>query len=1042
MVFVILLQKSNQNSQYHNKVLCFLPHACYNHLMTPKTSQKFEELYKQLNSAQKKAVDAIEGPVMVIAGPGTGKTTILTLRVANILKRTDTPPDAILALTFTESGAYNMRRKLVEIIGSAGYKVNISTFHGFCNGIIKEYPERFPRIIGSTAMTDIDQIKTMEKVIIDSELELLRPYGDSLYYVRPVLNAIKSLKREGYGTEEFKQSIKQQEKAFAAIPDLIHEKGAHKGKMKGEYIKEKEHLEKNKELLKLFEGYEAAIAQKKQYDYEDMIVEVIKALRAEPEFLLILQESYHYILADEHQDANNAQNAILELLSNFHENPNLFIVGDEKQAIFRFQGASLENFLYFKRLYPKALLVNLEENYRSGQGILDASHSLIEKNSIPEAFPRVRLKSNRKHEVKPVTVHEFRTEDLEHFFIASDIKKKIDPIPNGMAKPVKPENIAVLYRENRDAFPIAAALERLGIACKILSDQDMLRDQHIQKLILILRGLSNLADNEALGKLLFVDFLELNTLEMFKTLQKANDERKPLQEILRRESQEFWKKLTGWASLAKNKPFAELFETVVRESGFLADALKSDQSLERLRVLEAFFAEIKKLSSGAKEYFLSDFVDYLNLVEAHGILLKSSGANDFSKGVRLMTAHKSKGLEFEHVFIAGCFDGHWGNKKDRRHFHIKLLGGDDEGGLPAADAAQAGGKIEDERRLFYVAMTRAKQSVSISYATEGNDGKEQLPSQFIEEISPNLKELGNPAIVEKAYAAIPAFNFVGRLSSKVSIADREYIKNLFLERGMSVTDLNNYLACPWRYFFVNLIRLPQSQTKHQVYGTAVHETLQSFFNKYREEDDMGRKALLDLFEYNLGRKPLSSTDYKELRFKGLKSLGGYYDTYKNTWRRNLITEYNIRGVHLPLKVGNDTENVLLKGKLDKLEIFDDERLINVVDYKTGKAKSRNELEGKTKNADGNYKRQLVFYKLLLGLDDAKRYEMRSGELDFTEPDEKMRYKKERFEITEDEVEELKSVVARVAGEIMNLEFWNKTCEEKDCEWCNLRQELT
>lgn len=995
-------------------------------------TKKFDELYKRLNPAQKKAVDAIDGPVMVIAGPGTGKTSMLTLRIANILRRTDIPPDAVLALTFTESGAYTMRRKLVEIIGSAGYKVNISTFHGFCNSIIKEYPERFPKIIGSTAMTDIDQIKTMEKVIADCELELLKPYGEPLYYVRPALNAIKALKREGYGAEDLKENIKTEEKLFVATPDLYHEKGAHKGKMKGEYIKQKEHIEKNKELLKLFTAYEETLAKKKQYDYEDMIVEVIKALRAKPEFLLILQESYQYILADEHQDANNAQNSILELLSNFHPNPNLFIVGDEKQAIFRFQGASLENFLYFKKLYPKALLVNLEENYRSQQGILDASHSLIEKNAAPEAFARTRLKANSKHQAKPVTIHEFCTESLEHFFIGSDIKNKI-------SLGAKPEDIAVLYRDNRDAFPIAATLERLGISCKILSDQDMLRDPHIRKLILIFLGISNLADSEALGKLLFVDFLGLNTLEVFKMFQKAKDERKSLYEVLRRDSTEFFNKLANWASLAKNQPFAEVFESVARESGFLSDALKSGQSLERLRVLEAFWSEIKKFSSGAKEYFLSDFVDYLNLMKDHGILFKSAGTSDFSKTVRLMTAHKSKGLEFEHVYIAGCWDGHWGNKKDRKYFHISLLGGDDDGN----------GKIEDERRLFYVALTRAKQTVSVSYATEGLEGREQLPSQFIEEIDSALKEVGNSAVVEKAYAAIPAFNFTLRTTAKVSIADKEYIKSLFLERGLSVTDLNNYLACPWRYFFVNLIRLPQSQIKHQIYGTAVHETLQSFFNKYREENDMSRKALLELFEHNVSRKPLSLSDYKELRLKGLKSLGGYYDTYKNTWPRNLITEFNIRGVHLPVKTANEKAEVLLKGKLDKVEFLDSQS-VNIVDYKTGKAKSRNELEGKTKNADGNYKRQLVFYKLLLELDpsirlgagEVKHYKMQSGELDFTEPDDKMRYKKERFEITKGEVEELKTTVSRVALEIMNLEFWGKICGEKDCEWCNLRQELT
>ena len=474
--------------------------------MAEKSSKKFAELYKRLNPAQKEAVDTIEGPVMVIAGPGTGKTTILTLRIANILLKTDTPPDAILALTFTESGTYAMRRKLVEIVGSSGYKVNVATFHGFCNGIIKEYPERFPRIIGSIAMTDIDQIKTMEKIIAEVDLKLLRPFGEPLYYVRPALGAIRALKREGYGAVDLERSIKSEEQFFTLTPDLYHKSGAHKGRMKGEYIKQKEHIEKNKELLKLFTSYEKTLADKKYYDYEDMIVEVIKALRADADFLLILQENFQYILADEHQDANNAQNMILELLSSFHKTPNLFIVGDEKQAIFRFQGASLENFLYFKKLYPEALLINLEENYRSQQGILNASHSLIEKNKAPEIFSRVRLKSNSKHKVKPVIIREFRTEDLEHFFIAHDIKKKI-------IDGIKPKDIAVLYRDNRDAFPIVSALERLRVSCQILSDQDMLGDLQIRKLILIFRGLADLADDEAIGKLLFIHLLFLRRCE-------------------------------------------------------------------------------------------------------------------------------------------------------------------------------------------------------------------------------------------------------------------------------------------------------------------------------------------------------------------------------------------------------------------------------------------------------------------------------------------------------------------------------------------------
>ena len=315
----------------------------------------FESLYDRLNKAQKKAVDAIEGPVMVIAGPGTGKTTILTLRIANILRKTDTAPENVLALTFTESGAYAMRKKLVDLIGTPAYKVNIHTFHGFCNDVIKQYPERFPRIIGSTAITEIDQISIIEGLLLqenknseDVHIRLLKPYGDPFFYVRPILSEIRGLKREAVDVEAFIKSVAKQNADFDAEPEKVHTKGAHKGKIKGEFVKLGEHVEKNEELAALYEAYQATLAEKKLFDFEDMIVEVVSTLKKDKDLLLMLQENYQYILADEHQDANDAQNELLKLLANFHENPNLFVVGDEKQAIYRFQGASLQNFLGFK----------------------------------------------------------------------------------------------------------------------------------------------------------------------------------------------------------------------------------------------------------------------------------------------------------------------------------------------------------------------------------------------------------------------------------------------------------------------------------------------------------------------------------------------------------------------------------------------------------------------------------------------------------------------------------------------------------------------
>ena len=302
--------------------------------------------------------------------------------------------------------------------------MNINTFHGFANEIIKNYPEEFPRIIGSNNATDIDQIKILEEIINSSKLQKLKPYGDSFYYVRPILSEIKNLKRENISPERLAEIIKEQGKNFTNIEDLYHKSGKYSGEMKGKYKDIEKSIEKNKELLIVYKKYEKSLMEKRLYDFEDMILETIKSLTRDKGLLLELQEKYQYILADEHQDANNSQNKMLELISGFHENPNLFVVGDEKQAIFRFQGASLDNFLYFKDIYPEALIIRLDDNYRSTQTILDAAHDIISKNILKDETLRVKLKSNVGHQNIGLSLYSFSKLKYEMAFLAEEIKKR------------------------------------------------------------------------------------------------------------------------------------------------------------------------------------------------------------------------------------------------------------------------------------------------------------------------------------------------------------------------------------------------------------------------------------------------------------------------------------------------------------------------------------------------------------------------------------------------------------------------------------------
>jgi DNA helicase-2/ATP-dependent DNA helicase PcrA len=309
----------------------------------------FTEAYNRLNIKQKEAVDTIEGPVMVLAGPGTGKTQILTLRIARILKNTDVTPENILALTFTESGAKAMRERLSRYIGASAYRVAIHTFHEFAGKLIRQYPDAYTRVIGGRLMDDLEKVILVESIIATPTIKNLRPSGNPEYYIKPIISALSEMKREYITPDIFAEHIEAQQVQCNAI-QKIHEKGAHKGKVRKEYLDAEKKIVRNKELLFVYRAYEAELALRRVFDFEDMIYETVRALETNEDMLRSVQEEYQYILADEHQDVNGSQNRILELLASFHEYPNIFVVGDEKQSIYRFQGASLENNCTYRKL--------------------------------------------------------------------------------------------------------------------------------------------------------------------------------------------------------------------------------------------------------------------------------------------------------------------------------------------------------------------------------------------------------------------------------------------------------------------------------------------------------------------------------------------------------------------------------------------------------------------------------------------------------------------------------------------------------------------
>lgn len=1041
-------------------------------------NNNFQKFYSQLNPEQKEAVDTLEGPVMVIAGPGTGKTQVLTLRIANILVKNRAKPEEILSLTFTDSGVTAMRKRLLEILGVKAYYVPIFTFHAFCNEIIQENPDDFPQFFEKNLVDEISAMQIVEGIIKSEKFNLLRPFGDPFMYVPSLIKSFSNLKREGISPSKFKELVDGEDLGFGAIGDLYYEKGPHKGKMKGKYKDLERNIEKNKELALAYYKYQEKLKEL-GYDYDEMILSVVLKMENDEAFLQKLQERFKYILADEHQDTNQAQNKVLELLCSHADNPNIFVVGDEKQAIYRFQGANLRNFLYFHTRFPNSKIITLRRNYRSTQSILDASDALILNNSqqITSIFGdllKSDLISEAAHPEKKVRVYGFRDIDTENYFIANKIKKLIK---DGASA----SEIAVLYRNNNDAMSISQMLGKNGIAVRVESDEELLLNEDIKTLFNLMRTVSEFGKGEYLAKILYANFLNIPALDAYKIFQPYRQDIGTIFDVLRSKKRlrllgvskavrinNIYKKIAKWASIAQTASVPQIYEKIVRESGLLQYLLTKRDYIYRLNQLRYLHQLSKKLSWESKSYNLRDFVRDLEFIQDKNVSFRVKNPEVLKNAVRLMTAHRSKGLEFDYVFITSANHGHWGHKRTREMIKLPMLArgvvaprtesNGSENNQINLDSNYA--KLDDERRLFYVALTRARQMVYISYSRFGTDGRDLFPSQFIEEIPEVHKVSGNSELYERNLEKRPEIIFRARKETVLKNDEEEFLREVFKKKGLSPTALNNYIACPWRYFYNNLLQIPRAKTKHEMYGTAMHAALKNLFDSLDSTGsdlvESGQISLnLDLldfllrrFEYALSRELISDSDFNESRDKGKEVLAKYYENYKNVWHKDSVNEFAIKSVFFDLLTPGQSsgQEIRLTGKIDKIEKFGNGE-VNVVDYKTGKRKTRNTLLGTTKNSTGNEKRQLIFYKILLdSLPDflVKKIGFRpimvSGEIDFVEPDKRTgRFYKEKFVISEEDIRQLKDTIREVSSEIINFAFWNKTCKDQKCEWCELRK---
>ena len=527
----------------------------------------------KLNKAQKLAVDTIEGPVMVIAGPGTGKTEIIAQRVANILKKTDTSPDAILALTFTESGAKAMRERLLATIGETAYYVNIYTFHSFCSSVLREFPDKFIISPEISPLSELERVEIFHQILDKLDLDYIKPINTPYFYTHALIKAIQDLKREAINSKEFKKILDDQSTYLKKTQDSLS-KTALKLKLKN--------LNKNLEVLKVYKHYQKALIKRGRYDFEDMINLVVEAFESDESLLLTYQERLHYFLVDEYQDTNSAQNQVVDLLASFWgDQANVFVVGDSNQSIYRFQGASLENTISFQKTYPQAKVITLDQNYRSTQTVLDASLHLIKKNHFKIQSVVKSAKSNLKAQpqLKPkkISTIRFPSEALETYWVANKAKKLIK-------QGIKPSEIAVLVRHNSDLVSLTDMFSKLNLPVDIEGGNNVLLDPDLNQFLTLLKVINttkfNFEDLD-LFTLFHYQFFDFDPLDVLKLARAASKKRTSIIDLIQSTKIKslnlkhpnhflnFLTKLTTWQQLDAKLTFPEFFETLLKQSGFL-----------------------------------------------------------------------------------------------------------------------------------------------------------------------------------------------------------------------------------------------------------------------------------------------------------------------------------------------------------------------------------------------------------------------------------------------------------------------------------------
>lgn len=996
----------------------------------------FKEDYEKLNKAQKEAVDSIDGPVMVVAGPGTGKTQILALRVANILTKTDNKADSILCLTFTNSGVRAMRERLRQYIGAESSKVHVSTFHSFGMDMLEEYFQVLDFSEMPKLMDDGETVGMCDAILHENEWEFIRPRSDVSRYFNDLKNLISLLKRERMDSENFSNLIQKEIKSLTSDPENISSRGASKGELKKDIQKKIEGLEHTREAVQFYKLYEEAKKDKNLVDYDDVLENLVKIVELSSDASFDLKEKYQYILIDEHQDSSGIQNEFLEKVWKGDEKPNIFVVGDDRQLIYGFGGASLSYFENFKNTFGKAKLIYLEENYRSTEKILDISHHLLQ-SSITDG----KLKSNHK-ENHPIRLVEASYPRDEIIACALQIKEKIK-------KKEDVNEMAILVPKNRQVRSAVMILRDMGIPVSAGEKLNLFDSEEARAFLLVLKIIAHPSEGVAISESFFNKFsgippleahkfIKENYMREFSILNTAHD--KPTLFENENPVTTWIEKLKHWIQISADQNVYSLLQTIGSE--FLLDTAKNHEDLVvRVEVVRTLLhlalmqierpARPEGRSGGNPKLTLEDFLIFIDRLESYGqnIPLAVFSADE---GVKVLTLHGSKGLEFDYVWVA--------------HLDERSFGGGRSGGFSLPVILEEKMEKTDEevlKRQLYVAITRAKRFCTLSYSLHSYTGADLQLASIVADLDEHLEKQTADATEKiilkhnpKVYVA-DSFTKKDNKKSTTLLDLQKLVAKDYVDKKVSVSLLNNFFECPWKWYFRNLLQLPEPKSESLEFGNKVHSAVDKILKlgkapalKELEKITDGDKEVLKIIEKWVKNRLPEIAERRENE----KSISAVDDRFPHL---------NIYGkIDLIENLPASTQGGDEKSPPDRTVV---RAGVRVTDFKTGGVRKKTDIEKiDSDNRMSGYLRQLAMYSYLIKQSPKWKVDVSESRLEFLEAKNEKENIYDRV-ITEKEINLLVADIKDYERLVKEGEWVDRPCnynsygKNTECEYCKMAE---